>query len=102
MRLLNYLAVAVIAPISGLAAPTGHVDVSLVARGENLCKLSAPPKLCTPDPTVGVEETAKRAQQFFKAFVVDGDARTMFSLIDSTYLVRCIHLDSTRRLLTLS
>ena len=87
MRPLNLLAAAVVAPIAGHAAPASHVPSN--ARGDNLCnQYKSPPKLCTPDPGVTVEETAKRAYQFYKAFVVDGDARTMFSLIDNAYIVR--------------
>jgi hypothetical protein len=88
MRLSNLFSIAVIAPIAGFAAPAGQV--SYHARGDNLCnQYKSPPKLCTPDATVTVEETAKRAYQFYKAFVVDGDAKTMFSLIDNAYIV-CI------------
>jgi hypothetical protein len=87
MRLLTFLAVAIVAPIAGLAAPAS--EAPSYARGENLCsQYKSPPKICTPDPTVTVAETAKRAYQFYKAFVVDGDARTMFSLIDDSYIVR--------------
>ncbi|KAJ4360272.1 uncharacterized protein N0V89_000832 [Didymosphaeria variabile] len=87
MRLLTFLAVAIVAPIAGFAAPA--CEAPTYARGENLCsQYKSPPQLCTPDPTVTVEETAKRAYQFYKAFVVDGDARTMFALIDNAYIVR--------------
>ena len=87
MRFLTFLAVAIVAPIAGLAAPAS--EVPSYARGDNLCnQYKSPPQLCTPDPTITVEETAKRAYQFYKAFVVDGDARTMFSLIDNAYIVR--------------
>lgn len=86
MRFLSLLAIAVVAPTSGLAAPTSEAPVH--ARGENLCnQYKSPPQLCKPDPSVTVEETAKRAYQFYKAFVIDGDARTMFSLIDNAYIV---------------
>ncbi|KAF1980515.1 hypothetical protein BU23DRAFT_576421 [Bimuria novae-zelandiae CBS 107.79] len=74
------------APIAGLAAPANGAP-SISTRGENLCsRYQSPPKLCTPDPRVTVEETAKRAQKFFKAFVIDGDAKTMFSFIDNVYI----------------
>ncbi|KAI0393094.1 hypothetical protein F5Y17DRAFT_433664 [Xylariaceae sp. FL0594] len=53
---------------------------------ENLCSLPSPPTLCQPDASVSVEETARRAYRFYRAFVVDGDPRTMFSLIDSSYI----------------
>lgn len=90
MSLLKLITIIIIAPIAGFAAPAGQV--STFARGDNLCNLyKSPPKLCTPDATVTVEETAKRAYQFYKAFVVDGDARTMFSLIDNAYIVRIVH-----------
>lgn len=86
MRPLTILATAVVAPIAGYAAPANHVLSR--PRGDNLCnQYKSPPSLCTPDATVTVEETAKRAYQFYKAFVVDGDARTMFSLIDNAYIV---------------
>ncbi|KAI1410559.1 hypothetical protein F5Y13DRAFT_192132 [Hypoxylon sp. FL1857] len=83
MRLSLFLSAGVLAPIVGLAAPVTH-DGALSKR-ENLCSLKAPPALCTPDDTVTVEETAARAYKFYRAFVVDGDPRTMFSLIDSVY-----------------
>ncbi|KAH6851201.1 hypothetical protein B0I37DRAFT_414535 [Chaetomium sp. MPI-CAGE-AT-0009] len=84
--------VTVLGPIGSLAAPAG--DSTSVPRDlfqplgarENLCHLQRPPQLCTPDPSVSVEETARRAYQFYRAFVVDGDPRTMFSLIDDVYL----------------
>ncbi|KAF2677716.1 hypothetical protein K458DRAFT_318985 [Lentithecium fluviatile CBS 122367] len=85
MRFSTLFSIAVLAPIAGLAAPIS--DVSVQERGENLCsKYKSPPQLCTPDPTVTVEETAVRAYKFYKAFVLDGDARTMFSLIDNAYI----------------
>ncbi|KAL2262172.1 hypothetical protein VTK26DRAFT_2246 [Humicola hyalothermophila] len=89
MPLLSAFTAALLAPIAGLAAPTGDITAvpqfqQLQAR-ENLCHLSSPPQLCTPDPTVTVEETARRAYEFYRAFVVDGDPRTMFSYIDNVY-----------------
>ena len=82
------------APIVGLAAPASDISASSLAvhdgalyKRENLCSLKSPPALCKPDPTVTVEETALRAYKFYRAFVVDGDPRTMFSLIDSVYQV---------------
>jgi hypothetical protein len=86
MRFSSLFSVAVLAPIAGLAAPVN--DAALLGRGENLCnQYKSPPQLCTPDPSVTVEETAQRAYKFYKAFVLDGDARTMFSLIDDAYIV---------------
>lgn len=90
MHLLSALAAAVL-PLSGLAAPAGDAASvpqfqPLYAR-ENLCNLKAPPQLCTPNASVTVEETALRAYKFYRAFVVDGDPRTMFSLIDNVYQV---------------
>lgn len=76
----------VLAPAIGLAAPVAQNEA--LSKRENLCNLPAPPELCQPDPSVTVEETAKRAYDFYRAFVVDGDPRKMFSLIDSTYTVR--------------
>ncbi len=88
MQLLFSLVAAILAPI-GLAAPTR--DVSLrkepFYKRDNLCNLSAPPALCQPNATISVEETAQRAYNFYRAFVVDGDPKTMFSLIDSSYIV---------------
>ncbi|KLU92889.1 hypothetical protein MAPG_11750 [Magnaporthiopsis poae ATCC 64411] len=82
MRLLTVTTAAILAPAVGIAAPTqeGH----LMAR-ENLCSLKSPPALCQPNPATTVEETAKRAYQFYRAFVVDGNPRLMFSLIDNVY-----------------
>ncbi|KAK4038383.1 hypothetical protein C8A01DRAFT_48016 [Parachaetomium inaequale] len=89
MHLLSALTAALLAPIGSLAAPAGNaVSVPqfqpLYAR-ENLCSLKSPPQLCTPNASITVEETALRAYQFYRAFVVDGDPRTMFSLIDDVY-----------------
>ncbi|KAK4247641.1 hypothetical protein C7999DRAFT_41071 [Corynascus novoguineensis] len=89
MHFLSALMAATLAPIGILAAPAGNaVSVPqfhhLYAR-ENLCHLASPPELCTPDDSITVEETALRAYQFYRAFVVDGDPRTMFSLIDNVY-----------------
>jgi hypothetical protein len=78
-----------LAPLAGLAAPAGDSSVYDLAKRENLCSLKAPPALCQPNSSVTVEETAQRAYKFYRAFVVDGDPRTMFSLIDSTYKVSC-------------
>ncbi|KAI0113486.1 hypothetical protein F4814DRAFT_449933 [Daldinia grandis] len=83
MRFLLFLSAGVLAPTISSAAPVAH-DGALVKR-ENLCNLKAPPALCQPDPSITVEETAQRAYDFYRAFVVDGDPRKMFSLIDSTY-----------------
>jgi hypothetical protein len=85
------LSAVVLAPIAGLAAPAR--DIPLQERGENLCsKYKSPPQLCTPDASITVEETAQRAYRFYKSFVLDGDARTMFSLIDNSYIVRLLGL----------
>lgn len=87
MQLRSLLAAAILAPIAGLAAPASEAPSQV--RGDNLCnQYKSPPQLCTPDPTVTVEETALRAYKFYKAFVIDGDAKTMFSLIDNVYVVR--------------
>ncbi|KAF2647370.1 hypothetical protein K491DRAFT_672161 [Lophiostoma macrostomum CBS 122681] len=78
---------AVLAPLAALAAPTGDTSYDLQTRGDNLCsKYKAPPQLCTPNATISVAETAQRAYSFYKSFVLDGDAKTMFSLIDSSYI----------------
>ena len=85
MHPLSLFAVAVLAPVTGFAAPVEHSGA--VSRGENLCSLPSPPEICQPDPSVTVEETAQRAYDFYRAFVVDGDPRKMFSLIDEVYQV---------------
>ena len=85
MRFLPLLAAGSLAPLAAFSAPTGQ-DEGLEKR-EDLCHLGEPPALCQPDPSVTVEETALRAYQFYRAFVVDGDPATMFSLIDSVYEV---------------
>ena len=88
MRVLSLLTASILASTAGLAAPvTTFEGDSRLHRRENLCNLKAPPALCQPDPSVTVEETAQRAYKFYRAFVVDGDPRTMFSLIDSAYIV---------------
>jgi hypothetical protein len=89
MHFLPFLAVGLTAPIAVLAAPardfvTRH---GFLHTRENLCSLKSPPSLCQPNSSVTVEETAQRAYKFYRAFVVDGDPRTMFSLIDSVYQV---------------
>lgn len=71
--------------VAGFTAPALH-------QRDNLCNLKAPPSLCQPNSSVTVEETALRAYKFYRAFVVDGDPKTMFSLIDSTYKVRFLPL----------
>lgn len=85
MQLSLLFYTSVLAPAIGLAAPVEQYEA--LSKRENLCNLPAPPTLCTPDPSVTVEETAQRAYAFYRSFVVDGDPRTMFSLIDSTYTV---------------
>lgn len=95
MSLLTLLLAGTLAPITGLAAPVHHVPTyaALGKRGDNLCnQYKSPPELCTPNPNVTVEETAQRAYKFYKAFVIDGDARTMFSLIDDVYKVSCVRM----------
>ncbi len=80
-------------PLAALAAPAADgssrpaAHVNLLSARENLCSLKSPPQLCTPNASVTVEETALRAYKFYRAFVVDGDPRTMFSLIDNVYEV---------------
>ncbi|KAI3395316.1 hypothetical protein diail_1472 [Diaporthe ilicicola] len=86
MQLSLLFCTGVLAPAIVLAAPAAQDEA--LSRRENLCNLPAPPALCKPDSSVTVEETAKRAYAFYRAFVVDGDPRTMFSFIDSTYTVR--------------
>ncbi len=97
MRLLLLLSVGVLAPSLGLAAPSRDLSSSGLAtrdealyKRENVCSLKAPPALCQTNTSVTVEETALRAYKFYRAFVVDGDPKTMFSLIDSTYKVSCL------------
>jgi hypothetical protein len=87
MRCSLLLAAGILAPITGLAAPGSNLYDDVLYKRENLCSLKAPPALCQPNATITVEETALRAYQFYRAFVVDGDPRVMFSLIDSTYKV---------------
>lgn len=89
MRIVPFLTAAVLAPAAVLAAPATTTSTSsyydALNKRENLCHLSAPPVLCQPNASVTVEETALRAYKFYRAFVVDGDPRTMFSLIDNVY-----------------
>jgi len=77
--------------MTGLAAPASDVlsNEEFLAKRENLCSLKAPPVICQANSTVSVAETALRAYKFYRAFVVDGDPKTMFSLIDSVYKVCC-------------
>jgi hypothetical protein len=87
LAILAAAAAALFAAPSSLAAPAASSSLSSRAPGENLCHLSSPPQLCVPDPNITVEETARRAYQFYRAFVVDGDPRAMFALIDDVYIV---------------
>jgi hypothetical protein len=102
MHLLFPLVVAILAP-AGLAAPARDIPTHNEAlwKRENLCSLKSPPALCQPSDNVTVEETAKRAYKFYRAFVVDGDPRTMFSLIDSSYIVSNHYRDLTQRMTSL-
>jgi hypothetical protein len=94
MLILQLLFASILAPFKCLASPASHLvisnpalhDVNLHKR-DNLCSLKTPPVLCQPKSSVTIDETALRAYNFFRAFVVDGDPKTMFSFIDSTYKV---------------
>jgi predicted SnoaL-like aldol condensation-catalyzing enzyme len=86
---LSLLSAGLLAPLTALAAPAtdaAGVPYDYLNKRENLCNLSAPPVLCVPNASVTPEETAIRAYKFYRAFVVDGDPRTMFSLIDNEYI----------------
>jgi predicted SnoaL-like aldol condensation-catalyzing enzyme len=86
MRLALLTALLPAAALGSVAAPPRSIDdYPVLSARENLCSLRAPPQLCTPNASVTVEETAIRAYKFYRAFVVDGDPRTMFSLIDNVY-----------------
>ncbi|KAM7201159.1 hypothetical protein V8F33_003571 [Rhypophila sp. PSN 637] len=91
MRFTQVLAaVGLVAPIGVTVAAPAREDLSdfyenFHAKRENLCSLKAPPVLCTPNKSVTVEETAVRAYKFYRAFVVDGTPREMFSYIDNVY-----------------
>lgn len=89
MHLLQFLTTGIIAPLAVLAAPAAEfgTDHHAIYARENLCNLKTPPVICQPNSSVTVAETAQRAYQFYRAFVVDGDPRTMFSPIDSVYQV---------------
>ncbi len=98
MRLLLLLSAGILAPVTSLVVPAINLKFSLsnddkyvesLGKRDNLCSLKAPPSLCQPNSTITVAETAERAYKFYRAFVVDGDPKTMFSLIDSTYKVSC-------------
>lgn len=94
MHLLEILTTGIIAPIAVLAVPAREwvTDHHAIYSRENLCNLKAPPVICQPNSSVTVAETAQRAYDFYRAFVVDGDPRKMFSLIDSVYQVQCFHI----------
>jgi hypothetical protein len=97
MHFLSLFAIISLAPIASLGAPASY-DETLFKR-ENLCSLSAPPSLCQPDASVTVEETALRAYKFYRSFVLDGDPKTMFSLIDSVYKVSRIQSGNISKIL---
>ncbi|KAB5523999.1 hypothetical protein GE09DRAFT_1065435 [Coniochaeta sp. 2T2.1] len=87
MRFFQFLVTAFLAPVTVVGAPTPDNSGFLQQyKRENLCNLKSPPSLCQPNSSVTVAETALRAYKFYRAFVVDGDPRTMFSLIDSSYI----------------
>ncbi|KAL2270412.1 hypothetical protein VTJ83DRAFT_2596 [Remersonia thermophila] len=94
MRLLSALSsLALLAPAMAAPASDATKTPSLWERAlswraprENLCHLPSPPQLCVPDASITVEETARRAYEFYRAFVVDGDPRAMFALIDDVYI----------------
>jgi hypothetical protein len=90
MRLLNLFVAGILAPIMALAAPASGAGFFRQYKRENLCSLKSPPSICQPNSSVTVAETARRAYKFYRAFVVDGDPRTMFSLIDSSYIGSCL------------
>jgi hypothetical protein len=69
------------------AEPVSSHGLHYNDKRENMCSLKSPPALCQPNKSITVEETAQRAYKFYRAFVVDGDPKTMFSLIDSAYIV---------------
>ncbi|KAK1752863.1 hypothetical protein QBC47DRAFT_404220 [Echria macrotheca] len=81
----SLLFAAALAPITALAAPSSNGYYDLFKR-ENLCNLKTPPGPCQPNASVTAEETAVLAYKFYRAFVVDGDPQTMFSLIDKDYI----------------
>jgi hypothetical protein len=89
MHFLLLLSVSVLAPIASLAAPASDVTFhdGRINKRDNLCNLKTPPVLCQPNSSVTVDEVAHRAYKYYRAFVVDGDPKTMFSFIDSTYKV---------------
>lgn len=93
MRFAQILAaVGLVAPIGVAVAAPAKEDLTdfyenFHAKRENLCSLKSPPVLCTPNKSVTVEETAVRAYKFYRAFIVDGDPRSMFSYIDNVYKV---------------
>jgi hypothetical protein len=89
MRSSLLFAVGALLPSVGFASPAA---VDALVKRENLCSLKEPPALCKPDPSVTVEETAQRAYKFYRAFIVDGDPKTMFSLIDNVYKVSLLLL----------
>lgn len=110
MRFTQLLtAVGLVAPIGvTVAAPAMEGDLTgfyenFHAKRENLCSLKSPPVLCTPNKSVTVEETAERAYKFYRAFITDGDPRSMFSYIDNVYKVSsvCLSHDSITELFTL-
>lgn len=89
MRFVSVFAAGLLAPITALAYPTADssgVPYDYLNKRENLCSLKAPPALCKPNASITPEETAIRAYKFYRAFIVDGDPRTMFSLIDDVYV----------------
>lgn len=94
MRFSLLLSAGALLPTIGIAVPVSDA----LSKRENLCNLGSPPALCTPDPTVSVEETAQRAYNFYRAFVVDGDPRTMFCkfLLTSTSVSTTANLPLTR------
>ncbi|KAH9221816.1 hypothetical protein DL95DRAFT_455173 [Leptodontidium sp. 2 PMI_412] len=91
MRLLLLLSAVLSSPLTTLAYPNPTQESNLdtyydaLNKRENLCSLKSPPVICQPNSSVTATDTAQRAYNFYRAFVVDGDPRTMFSLIDNVY-----------------
>lgn len=83
MHLTGFISAGLLALTTAFAAPARRLS----AR-EDLCSLKSPPQLCQPNSSYTVQELAERAYKFYRAFVLDGDPRTMFSLIDNVYTVR--------------
>lgn len=80
--------IVLLAPLGALAGPCAR-------------QLQQPPPCVPQDPPPSVEETAKRAEEFAQAFLVDKDITKAFTYITEEYIVRSAFASTTADLASL-